>query len=192
MRTRLLAREVLPFVAAFVALAAAALLLDALLHSRGDMWVGRYLGIPGISLIVASFGYSLRKRQVIAIGKPLVLLHMHEGMAWFGSLLILVHAGIHFTAVLAWLATVAMLINVGSGLTGKFLLQRGRKRLEESREYFHEHGLSAPEIESRLYWDTLAYTAITKWRVVHRPIALIFAVLAAAHILSILLFWAWR
>src|SRR5512135_1875971 len=132
MKARLLAREVLPFVAALVALAAAALLLDALLHLRGDIWVGRYLGIPGISLIIASFGYSLRKRQVFAIGKPLVLLHMHEGMAWLGSLLILVHAGIHFTAVMPWLATVAMLINVGSGLTGKFLLQRGRKRIEES------------------------------------------------------------
>ncbi len=192
MQSRLLVREVLPFVAAFVALAAAALLLDALLHLRGDIWVGRYLGIAGISLIIASFGYSLRKRQLIGVGKPLVLLHIHERMAWFGSLLILVHAGIHFTAVLAWLATMAMLINVGSGLTGKFLLQRGRKRLEESRDYFRERGLSAPEVEDRLYWDTLAYAAITKWRVVHRPIALVFAVLATVHILSIFLFWAWR
>ncbi len=192
MNSRLLTREVLPFVSAFAALAAAALLLDALLHWRGDVWIGRYLGIPGILLIITSFGYSLRKRQLIQIGKPLVLLHLHERMAWFGSLLILVHAGVHFTAVLAWLATVAMLINVGSGLTGKFLLQRGRKRLEESREYFRAQGLSPPEVDDRLYWDTLAYTAITNWRVVHRPIALVFAVLATAHILSIFLFWAWR
>jgi len=192
MKSRLLGREVLPFLAAFIALAAAALLLDAFLHLLGAVWVGRYLGIPGILLIIASFGYSLRKRQLIKIGKPLVLLHLHERMAWFGSLLILIHAGVHFTAVLAWLATVAMLVNVGSGLTGKFLLQRGRKQLEESRQDFREQGLSAAEIDDLMYWDTLTYTAITNWRVVHRPIALVFAVLASAHILSIFLFWAWR
>jgi hypothetical protein len=31
-------------------------------------------------------------------------MRLHERMAWPGSLLILVHAGIHFNAVLAWLA----------------------------------------------------------------------------------------
>ncbi len=161
MKSRLLGREVLPFLAAFIALAAAALLLDAFLHLLGAVWVGRYLGIPGILLVIASFGYSLRKRQLIKISKPLVLLRVHERMAWFGSLLILIHAGVHLTAVLAWLATIAMLVNVGSGLTGKFLLQRGRKQLEESRQDFREQGLSAAEIDDLMYWDTLTYTAIT-------------------------------
>ena len=78
----MLGREVLPFLAAFAALAASALLLDAILHLLGAAWVGRYLGIPGVLLIIASFGYSLRKRQVIKLGKPLVLLHAHERMAW--------------------------------------------------------------------------------------------------------------
>jgi hypothetical protein len=192
MTGRFLGREVLPFLAAFAALVAAALTLDAFLHWQGAVWVGRYLGIPGVILIVASFGYSLRKRQLIEIGKPLFLLHVHERLAWFGSLLILVHAGVHFTAVLAWLATAAMLMNVGSGLTGKFLLQRGRKRLDESKQYFRQQGLSASEVEDLMYWDTLTYTAITRWRVVHRPIALVFAVLSTAHILSIFLFWTWR
>ena len=192
MESKLLGREVLPFLAAFAALAASALLLDAILHLLGAAWVGRYLGIPGVLLIIASFGYSLRKRQVIKLGKPLVLLHAHERMAWLGSLLILVHAGVHFTAVLAWLATLAMLVNVASGLTGKFLLQRGRRRLEESRKYYREQGLAAAEIDDLMYWDSLTYTAITNWRVVHRPIALAFGVLASTHILSIFLFWAWR
>ena len=53
-------------------------------------------------------------------------------MAWLGSLLVLVHAGIHFNAILGWLAVWAMLIDVGSGLTGKFLLERSRRRLERS------------------------------------------------------------
>jgi hypothetical protein len=156
------------------------------------VWIGRYLGIPGTLLIIGSFGYSLRKRKLITAGRPVTLLRLHERMAWAGSLLVLVHAGIHFNAILAWLAVGAMLVNVGSGLTGKFLLQRSRKRLEESRQRLRERGLSAEELEDRLYWDSLTFDAVKQWRVVHYPITLAFAVLAIAHIGSVFLFWSWR
>jgi hypothetical protein len=61
-------------------------------------------------------------------------------MAWAGSLLVLVHAGIHFNSILAWLAVLAMLINVASGLTGKFLLERSRRRLDEARQRMRSFG----------------------------------------------------
>jgi hypothetical protein len=107
-------------------------------------------------------------------------------------LLVLVHGGIHFNAILAWLAVWAMLITVGSGLTGKYLLARSRRRMEVSRLRFHDEGLSAGAIEERLYWDSLTFDVIKQWRVVHFPITLAFAVLATAHILSVFLFWSWR
>ena len=100
----ILTREVLPFLASLLTLGAVALLFDALLHLLNAVWVGRYLGIPGVLLIVGSFGYSLRKRRLIQAGKPADLLRLHERMAWAGSLLVLVHAGIHFNAILGWLA----------------------------------------------------------------------------------------
>lgn len=128
-KARLLSREVLPHFLAFAALVAATLAIDVGLHLLGAVWIGRYLGIPGVLLIVGSFGYSLRKRKLIKRGKPVVLLRLHERMAWVGSLLVLVHAGIHFNALLGWLATFAMLINVGSGLTGKFLLEHSLLRM---------------------------------------------------------------
>ena len=192
MKARLLRREVLPFCLALGALVAAALAIDAVLHVAKAVWIGRYLGIPGTLLIVGSFGYSLRKRKLISAGSPVTLLRLHERMAWAGSLLVLVHAGIHFNAILAWLAVGAMLVNVGSGLTGKFLLQRSRKRLEESRQRLREQGLSAEELEDRLYWDSLTFDAVKQWRVVHYPITLAFAVLAIAHVASVFLFWSWR
>jgi hypothetical protein len=187
-----LGREVLPFLLALVALAVAALLADALLHVFDLVWVGRYLGIPGTLLILGSFAYSLRKRKLIHSGKPLQLLRLHERMAWAGSLLVLVHAGIHFNAVLAWLAVGAMLVNVGSGLTGKYLLQRSRKRLEGTREGMRHEGLSVEEIDDRLHWDSATVAVVKQWRVVHFPIALAFAVLAVAHIVSVFLFWGWK
>lgn len=69
-------------------------------------------------------GYSLRKRKLITVEKPATLLRLHERMAWAGSLLILVDAGIRFNAILGWLAVWAMLVSIANGLTGQFLLQR--------------------------------------------------------------------
>ena len=192
MEAKLLRREVLPFLLAFSALVVVSLLIDALLHVFNAVWVGRYLGIPGTLLILGSFGYSLRKRKVIRSGNPVRLLRLHERMAWLGSLLVLVHAGIHFNAILGWLAVWAMLINVGSGLTGKFLLERSRRRLNQARQQMHQQGLSAEELEERMYWDSLTFDVVKQWRAIHFPITLAFAVLATAHIIAIFLFWGWK
>jgi hypothetical protein len=192
LKARLFRREVLPFVASFGLLAALALALDGALHLLDLLWVGRWLGIPGTLLIIGSTAYSLRKRKLIHSGHPAKLLRWHEGLAWLGSLLVLVHAGVHFNAILGWLAVGAMLINVGSGLTGKFLLDRSRRRLEEARQRMRARGLPEPELEDQLYWDSMTFDAVKQWRVVHFPITLAFTVLATAHIVAILLFWGWK
>lgn len=192
MKARLIRREVLPFLLSLGTLALATVLIDALLHLANIAWIGRYLGIPGTLLILGSFGYSLRKRRLIKAGRPLQLLRWHERMAWLGSLLVLVHAGIHFNSILAWLAVVAMLINVASGLTGKFLLDRSRRRLEEARQRMRLHGMAGDELDEHLYWDSLTFDAVKQWRSVHFPITLAFAVLALAHIMAVFLFWGWK
>jgi hypothetical protein len=191
-KAHLLSREVLPFLVSLFVLGAVALLFDALLHVLNVAWIGRYLGIPGVLLIAGSFGYSLRKRKLIRSGKPASLLRLHERMAWAGSLLVLIHAGIHFNAILAWLAVWAMLVNVASGLTGKFLLQKARRRLEEAREGMRLQGLSAEDQEDNTYWDSLTFDAVKQWRTVHFPIAMAFGVLALAHIVAVFWYWGWR
>ena len=189
---RLLSREVLPFLASFAALALLALALDGLLHLLNLLWIGRWLGIPGTLLIIGSTAYSLRKRKLIQRGSPARMLRWHEALAWLGSLLVLVHAGVHFNAILGWLAVWAMLINVGSGLTGKFLLDRARRRMDEARQRLRSSGLDDAALEDRLYWDSLTFDVVRQWRVVHFPITLAFAVLAVAHIVAVFLFWGWR
>lgn len=187
----LLSREVAPFYLSLLALLAATLAVDAVLHLSDLVWVGAWLGIPGVLLICGSFGFSLRKRRLIRQGRPATLLRLHERMAWAGSLLILIHAGIHFNAVLAWLAIGAMLLNVASGLTGKFLLRRAGARLEATRRSLRDQGLSEQAMEDRLHWDSLTFDTVKQWRVLHYPITLAFAVLGLAHIISALLFWGW-
>ena len=191
-RAMLISREVLPFYLSLAALVASVLLADAVLHLLDAVWIGRYLGIAGTLLILGSFGYSLRKRKLISIGHPATLLRLHEWMAWSGSLLILVHAGIHFNAILGWLAVWAMLINVASGLRGKFLLQRSRRRLEAARHLMRDQGQTPLEVEKSLYRDSLTFDVVKEWRQVHFPITLAFAVLALAHIISVFMFWGWK
>ena len=190
----LISREVLPFAVSLLALALAlaALLVDAVLHYFDQVWVGRWLGIPGVALILASLHYSLRKRKIVTRGNPMTLLRRHEVMAWAGSLLLLVHAGIHFNAVLAWLALLAMLVNVASGLTGKYLLARARARLIDARARLAAQGLDAAAIDERLHRDSLTMDQVRKWRVVPVPITLAFAVLATAHLVATALFWDWQ
>jgi hypothetical protein len=191
MTTSLWRQHILPFGMLLGLLAVATLAGDYLLHSLDLVWVGRYLGIPGTLLIIGSLVYSLRKRKYITTGNPKTLLKLHEISAWLGSLMVLLHAGIHFNAILPWLATVAMGVNVISGLVGKLLLDRSRRHVQSRREQFQLRGLSRPEVEQSVFWDAVTLDVMTKWRKVHIPIFIGFAVLALGHIVSIFLFWGW-
>jgi hypothetical protein len=191
MKSSLWREHVLPFTFLLGLLAAATLAGDYVLHRLNLVWVGRYLGIPGTLLIIGSLYYSARKRKWVTSGDPKSLLTMHEFGTWLGSLMVLIHAGIHFNAILPWLATVAMGVNVISGMVGKLLLSRSRQHVLGERERFQLRGLSKTEVEKAVFWDAVALGAMAQWRKVHIPIFIVFAVLALGHIVSIFLFWGW-
>ena len=191
MKSSLWREHVLPFSLLLGFLVVATLGGDYLLHRLDLVWVGRYLGIPGTLLIIGSLYYSLRKRKYVSKGNPKTLLKLHEFGTWLGSLMVLIHAGIHFNAILPWLATAAMGVNVVSGLVGKLLLSRSRQHVQEERTQFQLRGLSKPEVEKAVFWDAVALDAMAQWRRVHIPIFIVFAVLALGHIVSIFLFWGW-
>ena len=113
---------------------------------------------------------------------------MHEYLAWIGSVLILVHAGIHFNALLPWLATFMLLINVASGLVGKFLFKRASMVLNAKRQDLMALGMSIEEVDRRLFFDIITVDAMKKWRIVHLPIAFTLGILSILHIISILIF----
>jgi hypothetical protein len=192
MERSIINKQVLPFVSLLAGLLLGALLIDWVLHQLDLIWIGRWLGIPGSLLILSSFFYSLRKRKKITFGKPKQLLALHETLTWIGALMILVHAGIHVFAILPWLALIAMLVNVVSGLTGKYLLDRSRRDLAKKQTYYRSQGMSDEAIERQLFWDATTVDVMKQWRVVHLPITLAFGVLALAHILSIFFFWQWQ
>ncbi|MEN8218556.1 MAG: hypothetical protein ABFS56_19750 [Pseudomonadota bacterium] len=192
MKNSLFWKEVVPFFLTFALLMVATIIMDFLLHQFQLVWIGRYLGIPGTILILLSFIYSLRKRKMIHIGNPKFLLNLHAFLTWFGVLLILVHAGVHFNAILPWLVVIAMLVNVISGLTGKFLLNRAQRYLSSKKADLLQQGMSTKGIEKEIFWDAVTLDLMKKWRAVHFPITLVFSVLSLIHIISIFLFWEWK
>lgn len=191
MNTSIIRKEVLPFLILFGSLLVATAIADILLHLLGLVWVGRYLGIPGTILILLSFFYSMRKRKLIRFGEPKKLLRLHEVLTWLGALMIMVHAGIHVYAILPWLALVAMLVTLASGMTGQYLLDRSRRQLSAQRESLSEQGLSGQAAEKEIFWNAVTVDLMKQWRAVHFPITLAFGVLGLTHILSIFLFWQW-
>ena len=160
-------------------------------EAREQGKVARSRDLGTAVLIIGSMVYSLRKRKMITSGNMKSWLSMHEVGTWLGSLMVLLHAGIHFNAILPWLATVAMGVNVISGMVGKLLLGRSREHVLGQRDHYQLRGMSKEDIERAVFWDAVTLDAMTKWRKVHIPIFIVFAVLALGHIISIFLFWGW-
>lgn len=185
-------KDVRPFVIWFVWLIALTLIIDYMLHHIQVIWIERYLGVFGTFLIVLSFAYSLRKKKIITFGKLKHFLRMHEYLAWTGSLMVLIHGGIHFNAILAWVAIAAMLVAVISGLVGKYLLRQSMNTLNAKKNEYSKAGLSEEAIEKKIFWDALAVNAMKKWKSAHRPITIAFGITAVLHIITIFLFWRWN
>jgi hypothetical protein len=183
--------RVVPGVVAFAGLFGAALGLDYGLHRVGLASIGRYLGVAGTLLVAVSFLYSLRKRRVIRVGAPQVLLQAHEVLGWIGAVMILVHGGIHFNAPLPWLAMLAMVIVVASGLTGKYLLQDARQRLREKEQELRAAGSAPADVEKAVFGQALLVDTMKQWRRVHLPLTMVFLGLAAVHVVATLVLWRW-
>lgn len=113
---------------------------------------------------------------------------MHEYLAWVGSILLLVHAGIHFNAILPWLAVGMLLINVASGLVGKFLLKRSMESLNASRQALADKGLEKEAVDKKLFLDSIMVDAMKQWRTIHLPIAFLFGLFSLLHIITVLMF----
>lgn len=188
MKLSILLKYTLPFALWYVLMILVTIGIDYILHYFHWVSVGLYFGYIGTFCIIISFAYSFRKRKYITIGSPKHYLMFHEYIAWAGSVMILVHAGIHFNADLPWLAVIMLLINVASGLVGKFLLKKSRESLNATKLELENTGMNKAEVEKQLFWDVVTVDIMKKWREIHLPIALMFGILSFLHILTIFIF----
>ncbi|MBK5209190.1 MAG: hypothetical protein JJE44_06765 [Flavobacteriaceae bacterium] len=181
-------RYVLPFTEWLALMILITIAADYFLHRMQIVSVGRYLGPIGTFVIIISFVYSLRKRKIIEYGSPKKLLLAHEYMAWVGSIMILIHGGIHFNALFPWLAILMLIIAVASGLVGKFLLKKANETFKEKLKVLVDTGITKEEAEKKLFFDSITVDLMKKWRIVHLPITLLLGIFSLIHIITEIMF----
>lgn len=188
MNKSILNKYAIPFLQWYTLMILLTLAIDYILHKFQLVLNGSYLGFAGTFIIFLSFFYSLKKRKIIKSGSPKKLLKFHEYLSWIGSLMLLVHAGIHFNAILPWLAILMLLLTVASGLVGKFLLKKSNETLKQKREFLIASGMDKETIDKKLFMDSITVDLMKKWRIIHMPITLLLAIFSLIHIVTIIMF----
>jgi hypothetical protein len=172
-------RQVATAIFLYLVLIGGALACDRVLHQLGWQCVGKWAGPVGVGIILLGFAHSARRRTLIQRPSVRLLLSLHELFGWVGALLILVHAGVHFGALIPWLAVAMMLLVVASGFVGRTLLVRTRRTLLELERKGSETELLA----------SLMVEAMKRWRSVHWPLTAVLAALVIVHVVAELLLW---
>jgi len=103
-----------------------------------------------------------------------------------GPVLILVHSGAHFHALVPVLALLVMVLVVLSGIAGQALHHLASQLLYDQQHELARQGLSPEEIEARLYELGREEQSLRWWRCIHVPLTWTFFFLAILHIVGAL------
>lgn len=174
------------------------LLVEVLLSMRsgekfGHSQQGHVLGWIGLAVMLTVFIYSSKKRQSQRQKKPWPKgwFWVHQVAGIVGPLLILIHAGPHFHALVPVLAMVTMAIVALTGLIGVVVHHKALNLLKSTRQDLLNQGFSATEVEERLYDLAASEETFRLWQLIHVPMVTLFLVLLSAHILGALYFGGW-
>ncbi len=148
----------------------------------GHTQTGHILGWIGFVLILATFAYPARKRlrpnQIWS--KP--WLYLHEILGILGPLLILVHSGAHFHAVVPVMALAALGLVVISGIVGAVLHTLAFRTFYERRQELAREGMDDEAIEAKLHALAAEEGVLRWWPWVHVPLTAVFVVLTVMHV----------
>lgn len=154
----------------------------------GHTQTGHLAGWGGLAIILTVFGYSVKKRYGRKTGWPKGWFRVHQVAGIAGPLLILVHAGPHFHALVPMLALLAMGIVAVSGVTGVAVHRKAINLLSTKRKELLIQGLSHEDVQDRLYDLASDEETFRIWQIIHMPMVVIFLVLLITHILGALYF----
>ncbi|MEQ1636330.1 MAG: hypothetical protein ABL903_06535 [Methylococcales bacterium] len=169
------------------------LLAEALLSIRfstlfGHTQQGHMVGWIGLAVMLSVFVYSVKKRQSqrqkSAWPKGWFWVHQVAGVV--APVLILIHAGSHFHALVPLLALVTMGIVALTGLIGVAVHRKALGLLKNTRQELLSQGLSPEVVEAQLYDLASSEETFRLWQLIHVPMVILFLVLLTAHILGAL------
>jgi hypothetical protein len=154
----------------------------------GHTQSGHIVGWVGLALILTVFVYSVKKRHPGKSGWPKGWFLVHQVAGTVGPLLIVIHAGPHFHALVPSLALVAMIIVTVSGLIGVAVHRKVRSLLNTQREELLAQGFADKDVEESLFDLASQEETFRVWQIIHVPMVMIFLVLVIAHIAGALYF----
>lgn len=165
------------------------LMLEVLLSIRsatqfGHTQQGHILGWIGLAVMLSVFGYSIKKRQSQAqkTAWPKGWFLLHQGAGVLAPILILVHAGPHFHALVPMLALVSMGIVALTGVIGVAVHRKALSLLKTERQDLLQQGLRPEEIEAQLDDLVCSSERFRVWQLIHVPMVIVFLVLLTAHV----------
>lgn len=188
-----LQRRVLTTSAVVIAGVTGALLFEALLSLDaatpfGHTRYGHVVGWAGLALTLLVFVYPLRKRLSPARRWPRNWFRVHMVAGVLGPLLIFLHSGAHYHAVVPILAMVSMVIVVLSGIVGQLVHAFSLRTLNEQRHQLQHQGLSDSDIDVHLHGMASQEEAFRIWQAVHAPMTLMFVLFTVLHVAGALFF----
>jgi hypothetical protein len=157
----------------------------------GHTQAGHLVGWAGFAVTLLVFVYPYQKRRGPKTAWPKGWFWVHQVAGVIGPVLILVHAGPHFHALVPLLALLAMAVVVVSGVVGVAAHRKAVRLLREERGQLLGQGLSAEAVEDRLYELAAGEEAFRVWQIIHTPMVAVFVVLATAHVAGALYFGGW-
>lgn len=154
----------------------------------GHTRYGRAVGWLGLAVILLVFVYPYKKRHAVERHWPRGWFRVHMAAGIIGPLLIFVHSGAHYHALVPVLAMSAMVIVTLSGVIGQAVHAYVLRTLHDDRRKFQQSGLCDADIETRLHGMASQEEAFRLWQAVHTPMTVAFVVLAVLHVAGALFF----
>ena len=187
-RVRLIAVVITTVGAVAGALAFEALLSLDRVTPFGHTQYGHGVGWAGLAITVLVFVYPLRKRASPSRRWPRGWFRVHMVAGVLGPLLIFIHSGAHYHAVVPILAMGSMVLVVVSGIIGQLVHAVSLRALNEQRHQLQHQGLSEGDVDARLHGMASQEEAFRLWQAIHAPMTLMFLVFTVLHVVGALFF----
>lgn len=187
-RSRLVAVVATSVVAVVGALAFEALLSLDKVTPFGHTPYGHGVGWAGLFITFLVFVYPLRKRASPLRRWPRGWFRVHMVAGVLGPLLIFLHSGAHYHAIVPIMAMLSMVIVVLSGIVGQLVHAFTLRSLNDQRRELQHRGLSDHDIDEQLHGMASQEEGFRLWQAIHAPMTLMFLVFTLLHVAGALFF----
>ena len=187
-RSRLLAVITVSVAAVLSALAFEALLSLDTVTPFGHTGYGHGVGWAGLALTLLVFVYPIRKRVNPSHRWPRGWFRVHMVTGVLGPLLIFIHSGAHYHAIVPILAMGSMVIVVVSGVVGQLVHAFSLRALNEHRHDLLHRGLSERDVDAQMHRMASQEEIFRLWQAIHAPMTVMFLAFTALHVVGALFF----